>query len=241
MLEWFIYHKNSVLGPFTTHEVNTQVQAGKFNDESFIWWKGEKDWISISSWEKDYPEIIKRLEAHFSVEWKVKIHDYVTQSLSFEAALDFLKQHELSNHIFICKSDSPEAWDSIFNNSIFLNALELTRRKFPRVPIVGSAKISRSDSKFSYLVKVNIMGQGGMGVSGLGKNFPTGTEVDVRLESPSLAAAIHAEGRVIYHTKDGLTGVEFSAMNAESESMIIEYINKFSTNNKSQKSNSEAA
>lgn len=234
MLEWFIYYKNSVLGPYSTHEVNTHVQTGKFDENSFIWWKGEKDWITVQKWRVDYPEIIKKLEAHFNVEWKIKINDSVSPSMSFEACLEYLKNVELSNTIYICKSDDGENWESIFNNSIFLNALELTRRKFPRVPIVATAKISKSDSKFSYLVKVNIVGQGGIGVGGLGKNFPTGTNVDIRIESPSFALPVHAEGRVVYHTTDGLTGVEFAAMNAESESMIIEYINKFGKNSSKQ-------
>ncbi len=226
-LEWFIYHKNSVLGPFATNEVQVQVEAGKFSPNSFIWWKGEKDWITISKWLTEYPEIIKKLEAHFNVEWRLKVNDQATPFMSFEKCLDQLKIVELTNSIFIAKKGDGEAWDSIFNNSIFMNALELTRRKFPRVPIVATAKVTKSDSKFSYLVKVNIIGQGGIGISGIGKNFPTGTEVDIRIESPSLSIPIHAEGKIVYHTRDGVSGLEFAAMNAESESIIIEYVNRF--------------
>lgn len=228
-LEWFIYHKNSVLGPFSTQEVNTHVHSGKFTDSSFIWWKGEKDWIAISKWQVEYPEIIRRLEAHFSVEWRIKSGDQITPYLSFEKCLDYLKQVELSNNIFICKRGDGDNWDSIFNNTIFLNALELTRRKFPRVPIVATAKVTKSDSKFSYLVKVNIIGQGGIGISGLGKNFTVGTEVDVRIESDSLTVPIHAEARIVFHSRDGVTGLEFSAMNAEAESIIVEYVNRFNS------------
>lgn len=147
--------------------------------------------------------------------------------MSFEKCLEHLKQVEMTNQIFICKRGDGDAWDSIFNNSVFLNALELTRRKFPRVPIVATAKVTKSDSKFSYLVKVNIIGQGGIGITGLGKNFPIGTEVDLRIESPSMTVPLHAEGRVVYHSRDGITGIEFAAMNAEAESLIIEYVNRF--------------
>lgn len=226
-LEWFIYHKNSVLGPFATKDVQVQVEAGKFSPNSFIWWKGEKDWITISKWLTDYPEIIKKLDAHFNVEWRLKVNDQVSQYMSFESCLEQLKTTELTNSIFISKKGDGNSWDSIFNNSIFMNALELTRRKFPRVPIVATAKVTKSDSKFSYLVKVNIIGQGGIGISGIGKNFPTGTEVDIRIESPSLSIPIHAEGKIVYHTRDGVSGLEFGAMNAESESIIIEYVNRF--------------
>lgn len=230
-LEWFVYHKNTVLGPFTTNEVHAQLNSGKLNsEESFIWWKGEKDWIPLEKWQVEFPDIIKKLEDHFNVEWKIKTPEQVTPFMSFDECLAFFKNVELNNSIFICKKDrSGEEWESIFTNTIFLNALEMTRRKFPRVPIVATAKVSKSDSKFSYLVKVNTIGQGGIGASGLGKNFPTGTNVDIKLESPSLPVAIHAEGRVIYHTKDGVTGIEFEAVNAESEATVIEYVNRFST------------
>lgn len=228
-LEWFVYHKNSVLGPFSTNEVHSQLSAGKFSEESFIWWKGEKDWVSIAKWQTDYPAIIKRLEAHFNVQWKVKAGEQVSDYMDFDECIQFLKAVELNNTLFICKKTTnlQEEWESIFSNSVFLNALEMTRRKHPRVPIVATAKVSKSDSKFSYLVKVNILGQGGIGVAGLGKNFPTGTSVDIRLESPSLAQPVHAEGRVVYHTKDGVTGIEFETINAESQGAIIEYINQF--------------
>jgi len=229
-LEWFVYYKNSVLGPFTTDDVHSQLNSGKLSEDSFIWWKGEKDWVPVEKWKTEYPEIIKRLEEHFNVEWKIKTADTTTPYMSFDDCVQFFKNVELNNNIFICKkSRVSEDWESIFTNTIFLNALEMTRRKFPRVPIVATAKISKSDSKFSYLVKVNIIGQGGIGVSGLGKNFPTGTNVEVKLESPSLPVTIHAEGRVVYHTKDSVTGIEFEGINAESESSIIEYVNRFTS------------
>lgn len=228
-IEWFVFHKNSILGPFATEDVHAQLSSGKIADDSFIWWKGEKDWVSIDTWIKDYPEIIRRLEAHYKVNWKIRHGKNATPFMPFEDCLQYLKLLELNNSIFICK-ETPEKqdnWESIFSNSIFLNALEMTRRKHPRVPIVATAKISKLDSKFSYLVKVNTVGQGGMGVAGLGKNFPTGTSIEIKLESPSMPAPIVSEGKILYHTKDGLSGIEFTLMNAEAKSLLIEYVNRF--------------
>lgn len=228
VLEWFVYHRNSVLGPFTTNEVESQLNLGKLSEDSFIWWKGEKDWVPLSQWKNEYPAIVQRLEEHFNVEWKIKKGNQTTSFMSFDECVAFFKNEELTNDIFICKKDPRgQEWESIFTNTIFLNALEMTRRKFPRVPIVATAKISKSDSKFSYLVKVNTVGQGGVGIAGLGKNFPTGTSVDIKIESPSFPIPVHAEGRVVYHTKDGVTGVEFEGINAESENTVIEYVNRF--------------
>lgn len=229
-IEWFVFHKNSILGPFSTEDVRAQISDGKISDDSFIWWKGEKDWVSIESWNKEYPEIIRKLEAYFKVNWKVRQGRNITPFMSFDETLNHLKLLELNNSIFICKQkeDGAEDWESIFSNTIFLNALEMTRRKHPRVPIVATAKICKLDSKFSYLVKVNTIGQGGMGVAGLGKNFPTGTVVEMRLESPSFTIPIIAEGKILYHTKDGISGVEFSVINAECNSTLISYVNQFS-------------
>lgn len=228
-IEWFVFQKNSILGPFSTDEVKTQISGGKITEDSFIWWKGEKDWVSIDNWQKDYPAIIKKLEAHFKVDWKIRDENHETPFMSFDDCLQHLKLLPLKNTIYICKqtNDGIDRWESIFSNTVFLNALEMTRRKHPRVPIVATAKVSKRESKFSYLVKVNTIGQGGMGVAGLGKNFPTGTTVELRLESPSLASAVIAEGRILYITKEGMSGIEFTVMNSESEACLIEYINQF--------------
>lgn len=229
-IEWFVFHKNSILGPFTAEDVRSQLAAGKIAEDSFIWWKGEKDWVSIETWTQDYPEIIRRLEAHYKVNWKIRHGKNSTPFMPFEDCLQYLKLLELNNSIFICKESSDgDNWESIFSNSIFLNALEMTRRKHPRVPIVATAKISKLDSKFSYLVKVNTVGQGGMGVAGLGKNFPTGSSIEIKLESPSISSPIVAEGKILYHTKDGISGIEFTLMNAEAQSLVIEYVNRFAT------------
>lgn len=225
-IEWFVYHKNSVLGPFNTDDINHQLDTGKINQDSFIWWKGEKDWIPILQWRDNYESIISRLESHYSVEWRIKAEGTISPYMQFDDCIEYIKNISLKQDIFINQKDQ-ENWENIFTNSIFLSALEMSRRKFPRVPIVATAKISKSDSKFSYLVKVNIVGEGGIGISGLGKNFPTGTTVDIKLESPSLTMPVHAEGKILYHTKEGLTGIEFETVNAESQSVIIEYINRF--------------
>lgn len=225
-IEWFVYHKNTVLGPYSTTDVHAHLASSKINEDTFIWWKGEKDWISILQWKNEYPSIIKKLEEHFSVEWSIKDPKMTSPFMSFDECLQYLKNTELNSSIYICQKGK-ENWESIFTNSIFMNALEMTRRKVPRVPIVATAKVSKADSKFSYLVKVNIVGQGGIGVSGLGKNFPTGTNVDIKIESPSLSIPIHAEGRILYHTKDGASGIEFEKISAEPLSAIIEYVNQF--------------
>ncbi|MCB9072100.1 MAG: PilZ domain-containing protein [Bdellovibrionaceae bacterium] len=242
-IEWFVFHKNSILGPFSTEDVKAQISSQKIAQDAFIWWKGEKDWVAIDVWLKDYPAIIKKLEAHFKVRWKIRDEHGETPFMSFEDSIQHLKLLELRNTIFICKEDKDgvEQWESIFSNTIFLNALEMTRRKHPRVPIVATAKVSKKDSKFSYLVKVNIIGQGGMGVSGLGRNFPAGTTVEVRLESPNISVPVVAEGRILYMTKDGLSGIEFGLINSESEAALIEYVNQFINTRKTTSSEREAA
>jgi hypothetical protein len=228
-IEWFVFQKNSILGPFSTEDVKMQIFDGKIDQESFIWWKGEKDWVSITKWENEYPEIIKKLEAHFQVNWKIRDEEHETQYMSFDDCLQHLKHLEVKNTIYVSREnpDGLDHWESIFSNTILLNALEMTRRKHPRVPIVATAKVSKRESKFSYLVKVNTIGEGGMGVSGLGKNFPTGTTVELRLEGPSFSVPLIAEGRILYITKDGLSGIEFTVMNSESQSTLIEYVNHF--------------
>lgn len=240
LIEWFVYHKNSVHGPFSTTDVNAQLASGKFSQESFIWWKGEKDWIPIDEWQNNYSAIVKKLESHYNVEWKIKTSNDITDPMSFDDCIEFLKTVNLKTGVFICKKDIIDAWENIFTNAIFLNALEMTRRKFPRVPVVGTAKISKSGSKFSYLVKINVIGEGGIGVTGLVKNFSTGSVIDIKIEAPNFTNPIFAEGTIVYHTPDGVSGLEFSIINAEGRAAIIEYVNRF-TGTKNAASDKKAA
>jgi hypothetical protein len=237
-IEWFVYHKNSVLGPFTTSDVTTQLTSGKFDEESFIWWKGEKDWISIIQWQSQFPAIVQKLESCYNTEWKIKTPTMTTDSMPFDSCIEHLKSVDIKSGIYISKAVNTN-WENIFSNSVFLNALEMTRRKSPRVPIVATAKISKAGSKFSYLVKLNVIGEGGIGVSGLTKNFPTSVPIDIKIESANLSAPINAEGTIIYHTPDGVTGIEFNTINAEGRALIIEYVNQFS--GKSVKTKDESA
>lgn len=228
LIEWFVYHKNTVLGPFSTSDVNSQLSAGKIASDSFIWWKGEKDWITVDQWQNNYTNIVKRLESHYNAEWKIRTPKLSSDWMSFEQCLDFLKNVDIKTGVFICKKGAGyEEWENIFSNSVFLNALDMTRRKFPRVPIVATAKISKSDSKFSYLVKLNIIGEGGIGVTGLTKNFPMNSKIEIKIEGPNFTAPIFAEGHIVYHTRDGISGIEFSTLNAESRAAIIDYVNQF--------------
>jgi hypothetical protein len=230
-IEWFVFYKNSILGPYSTEDVRMHVSSGKIPSDSFIWWKGEKDWSSIEDWQKYFPDIIRRLESQMKIQWKIKHGKNITPFLSFDDCLQYLKNLELNNSIYLCKEteNNNDVWESIFSNTIFLNALEMNRRKSPRVPILATAKISKLNSKFSYLVKVNTIGQGGMGVTGLGKNFPTGTAIEIKLESPSLSTPVVAEGKILYHTKDGIAGIEYTLINDESIATLIEYVNKFTS------------
>lgn len=225
-IEWFIYNKNSVSGPFSTEDVKGQLSTETVDDNSFIWWKGEKDWIPVTKWAEDFETIIVKLEENLSELWRVKHSDSVSNYMSFDEAVEYVKNLQLEEGILINKKDAPQ-WESVYSHTVFLNALEMSRRQFPRVPIVANAKISKADSKFSYLVKANMIGQGGVGIHGLGKNFSIGTVIDLRLESPSLNGVIHAEATVIYHTDLGTSGVRFNALNAESQSLIVEYVNRF--------------
>lgn len=226
-LEWFVYQNNSVLGPFGTEEVEAQLATNKIEPFSFIWWKGEKDWIPISEWQKNYDSIVSKLEAHFTVLWRVKVDGVTTAHMAFDDCLDYVKSKELKADLYL-NQKGHEDWESIYTNTVFMNALEMSRRKFKRVPIVATAKASKADSKFSYMVKVNMIGEGGIGITGLGVNFPVGTRIDLAIESGSLTQLLKVEGFIKYQNKQGITGIEFDTINAETKGVIIEYIKQFS-------------
>jgi|GEM_PF-4720266 len=92
---------------------------------------------------------------------------------------------------------------------------------------MGLAKITRQTSRFSYVVKTATLGQGGMGVYGLGSNFEVGTEIQIKVESEDLSAPLNVTGKVVYNTDKGFVGISYKNISAEGKAIILDYINRF--------------
>ena len=95
---------------------------------------------------------------------------------------------------------------------------------------MGLAKVTRKGSRFSYVVKTATIGQGGLGIYGLGPNFEPGTSIELKVESEDLNASLNLSGVIVYNTDKGFLGVRFSDLSAEANAVILDYIHRFQEN-----------
>ena len=178
----------------------------------------------------------KKINKNFSIQsdqsqkiWKLKFGQKVLRDLNFGEMLVELKK--ISDYQWVSVSlQESENWIPFYSSHIFMDALGLSRRRFPRVPLMGLAKIINEDSGSSYVVKTSTIGEGGLGVYGLGPSFTSDTKVKVRVESDDLGTVIKADGTVVYNTDQGFVGISFNQLFGESRKIIVEYVKLFTTN-----------
>jgi hypothetical protein len=128
--------------------------------------------------------------------------------------------------VSVCQADE-DNWIPVYSSFAFMEALNLSRRHFLRAPLMGLAKVTKDNSRFSYVVKTATIGQGGIGLYGLGPNFDVGTQVTLKVESEDLTSTISVNGIVVYNTNQGFIGIRFGALAAESTSVIVDYMMRF--------------
>ncbi len=158
--------------------------------------------------------------------WKIRTPKGSIEDLDFNQVVSELKEMESLQMVAVANQDSHN-WVPVFSSYPFMEALNLSRRNFLRAPLMGLAKITRDASRFSYVVKTATIGQGGIGVYGLGPNFEPGTQVTLKVESEDLGTSINVNGTVVYNTDQGFVGIRFGEIQAESNAIILDYMKRF--------------
>lgn len=224
-MTWFVHHEEKILGPFTTEKILQDLKDGEISYGAYIWSKGQVEWIPVSDWENKLDDLVA-FSDQSKREWKIRTKNDVVNSLTFDEVVNALKVMPNFNTVAVAPEDSQE-WVPIYSSYAFMEALNMSRRNFLRAPLMGLAKVTRDGSRFSYVVKTSTIGQGGIGVYGLGPNFDHGTEVAMRIESEDLSSPINVTGTIVYNTEKGFVGIRFGELQAESIAVIIDYMKRF--------------
>lgn len=224
-MTWFVHHDEKILGPFSTEKILADLKDGEISYGAYIWSKGQVEWVPISEWETNLDKMTS-LSNGSHKRWKLRTPKEVTQDLEFDNVLEHLKSMDNFQMVAVSPQDENN-WVPVYSSYAFMEALNLSRRNFLRAPLMGLAKVTRDASRFSYVVKTATVGQGGIGVYGLGPNFEPGTQVTLRVESEDLSATISVAGTVVYNTDQGFIGIRFGDLQAESTAVIIEYMKRF--------------
>ncbi len=224
-MTWFVHHDEKILGPLTTDKILKDLKDGEISYGAYIWSKGQVEWLPLSEWEENLDNLSALTNGSQKL-WKVRTPKGTVENLTFESVVSQLKGLEGLQMVAVSPQDSNQ-WVPVYSSYPFMEALNLSRRNFLRAPLMGLAKVTKNASRFSYVVKTATIGQGGMGVYGLGPNFEPGTQVALKIESEDLGGPVHVNGTVVYNTDQGFIGIRFGEIQAESTAIILDYMKRF--------------
>jgi hypothetical protein len=225
---WFIYSNEVVSGPFGTPVVQAKLAKGEIPLSSFIWWKGQNEWIAINQWTKDLPSIVEA-----SVGRTQKPIWYVNSS--GESQIGPLTQNELINNLKSLSDLSGvnlwavgmSNWVNLFELGDIMELLGISRRENERAPLMGVVAVTRSnDDPRGFVLKATSLSLGGMGMTGK-HDLRRGDQVALLVKSPELPGPIHLRGEVAYVTDTNFVGVRFVKVHPETQSLILDYIKVF--------------
>ncbi len=226
-MTWFIHSEEKILGPFATDKILKDLKSGELSYGAYIWSKGQVEWTPIAEWENNLANLLA-MGDQSQQKWRLRLPKKVLENLKFEQVVLELKKQENFNRVAVSPQNK-ESWVPIYSSYAFMEALNLSRRNYLRAPLMGLAKITKDGSRFSYVVRTATLGQGGMGVYGLGANFEVGTVAQLRVESEDLKIPVHVSGTVVYNTDQGFVGLRFGELKAETLTVIVDYLRRFQT------------
>lgn len=226
---WFLYTGGAVTGPFTTDDVKAKLRAGNIAAGTYIWWKGQRDWIAIDTWENKVNQMMKNVsDVPTKPIWYADIAGTQKGPVTLTELMQILKPVSQLNKVRLW-SVGMEKWTSVFEVGEVLDMLGLARRENERAPLMGTVAVSRSnDDPRSFLLKNGSISVAGMGFSGQ-HDLRIGDNVTLLIRSPEFTNSMHLQGDVAYVTGNGYVGVRFDRVHPETQAVIIDYVKRFSS------------
>ena len=221
---WFIYSQEEVSGPFTTHDIESFLSRGEFTEAHLIWWKGQKNWITVGEWRTHLSAIMESLHKKpQEAVWFAEQKGAQKGPLSLDQIVDFLKTLESLENTHTWRQGM-DRWANLFEIEEIVEKLGLQRRKSPRAPIVGKVLFQRNNQEVEG--QISEISSGGFGMA-KSQGVELNEIVQVFINSPLLTTTIRATAKVVYITQKGYTGFQFENLHVESKSAIMEYVRQF--------------
>lgn len=225
---WFLLQQGEVVGPHTPEEI--ELMLPKLT-EPLIWGKGSSEWLPPDRWKKHVKEfeasLLKSQNAQSPepASWRYRIEGKEFPPVPFSELLNILRG--LTDYSVIdVRSEKNRSWREVYSVHPIVDALGISRRAAPRVPIMGTLDCEAESGPQK--LRVLSISEGGLGVSEA-KELKIGEKIRIQLQSPNLYQPISANCEVVYIGKEGYAGLKFVVLPHESRSLIIEYVKKFET------------
>jgi hypothetical protein len=224
---WFVCSHDVVSGPFDTAQVKAHVASGQFGAECFIWWKGQREWIPLATWEAQLDSITQAMAAKPETPvWHVEYAGEQRGPLTHAELIHYLKALPSFNGTDLWAVGMPQ-WKSIFEMPDIMEEVGISRRTHERAPLMASVALSRSnDVPKTFMMKAASISIAGMGVTGE-NDLRRGDEVSLILKSTSFPMPLRLQGTIAYLTREGYVGIRFSTVHPEAQSIIMDYVKRF--------------
>jgi hypothetical protein len=115
-------------------------------------------------------------------------------------------------------------WKSLFDVPELLSEIGVLTRHYVRADIVGDVEVMTSTGRqMNY--PLSTISEGGFGVPSA-PELRLGERIQFTIRSPLLVSQIRAIGRVVSQAPNASVGFTFEALNMESKSIILDYVNQ---------------
>lgn len=228
---WFLYSNDVVTGPFATDELRKRAVEGQVPPNSFVWWKGQREWMALESWLQSLDTILIGLSSPSQkAVWYLDMGTAPPVGPLTQADLiESLKLITDLNPVKVWAVGMPK-WKTVFETPEILEQLGMSRREVERAPLMGTVAITRpNEDPKGFVVKAASISIGGVGVSDA-KNLLRGDEVAVLIKSKEIPGNLHLHGEVVYVTANGDAGIRFQRVHPEMLGLIHDYIKRFHQN-----------
>ncbi|NUN06195.1 MAG: PilZ domain-containing protein [Bdellovibrio sp.] len=221
---WFILSEGQVKGPHDQSEIETLLVSAK---DPQIWGRGLPEWLNPTRWRQS----LKNLQAPSANSpeaeeiWHVRIEGKEKNPFKYSELVPFLKNLTDFSAVDVRHGENG-AWKEVYAVPRVVEALGISRRSHPRVPIVGTLDCKSAQGDFS--ARVISISEGGLGINDA-KSLQIGQKFKATLTSPNLFSSIDTTCEVVYVGNDGYAGLRFVGLPAEFKNSIIEYVNKFAS------------
>lgn len=221
--KWFVLSQDEVRGPFDhTGLVNELERA----TDPLIWGRGLPEWMTPDQWQKaqaDYESNLEKTRAQAEREWRLRVKGQELAPMVYSQMIDYLRAQSDLTDVLVWTEGYAE-WKEIYQIHKILDDLGVSRRRHPRVPIMGQVDFESAAGSFQG--RALSISEGGLGVT----DTPTariGDRFKIVMKSPNLYGPLHATVEVVFAGADGYCGLKFTALPMESKSAIIEYVKRF--------------
>jgi hypothetical protein len=224
---WFLYSNEVVSGPFSTEDVQGKIVTGVLGANAHIWWKGQREWIPISTWLNQVDRVVQNAQDRAQKPvWYVDSGKSPTGPLTEKELIDHLRATPSLARVRLW-AVGMEKWTSLFELADVMELLGLSRRENERAPLMGTVAVSRSnDDPQGFVLRAASISVAGMGVQGR-HDLRCGDSISIVVKSAEMPSPIALRGEIAYVTANGYAGIRFEKVQPETLSTIVEYVKRF--------------